>query len=137
MPLMQTATTQMNMAFSADGWAGFNGSEEGFNPCNELSLSQALGRVDHLKLSRPVLQFIDGWPTALQAAVKAIIWENFSRKKPVPITFAWQPAYDYSITVHDVSDTSKTRGGITIVLTSRYPDDAHPLAKAPRARKAR
>ena len=131
---MQTATSQMNYVFGPEGLDGFEGSEEGFNPCNGLSLTDALAQVPHLRLPRPVLRFIGQWPSALQAAVQAVIWENFNRKGTVPITFAWQPGYDYGITVHDVRDTSKTRGGITIVLTSRYPDDPHPLDRKTRSK---
>jgi hypothetical protein len=135
MPTMQLATSMMNVAFSADGLGEFGDSTDAFNPCNGLTLPEALARVPHLTLPRPVLRFLAQWPSALQAAVQGIIWENFNRSVTVPITFAWQPAYDYSITVHDVYDTPKTRGGITIVFTSRYPDDTHPLSS--KARKAR
>lgn len=130
MPTMQLATSQMNYAFSADGLGEFGESEDGFNPCNGLKLPEALRAVPHLDLPEPVLSFLERWPSALLAAVQGIIWENFNREVTVPITFAWQPAYDFSITVHDVYDTPETRGGITIVFTSRYPSDSHPLSVA-------
>jgi hypothetical protein len=77
-----------------------------------------------------VAAFVATWPTALQRAVQAVIWENFSRVETVPITFAWTPAYDYSVTIYDVHETETTRGGITVLFTSRYPADAHPLSGA-------
>lgn len=129
---MQLATTQMNLAFSADGLGEFGDSTNGFNPCNGLTLPEALAAMPHVDLPRMVIRFLNQWPSALLAAVQAIIWENFNREVTVPITFAWQPAYDYSITVHDVHGTKKTRGGITIVFTSRYPDDTHPLRQSAR-----
>lgn len=125
---MQTAVSQMNVAFG-EGIGDFDeDAAGGFNPCDGLGLTDALKRVPSLDLGDPVYDFIDTFPSALRAAVQGIIWENFNRTETVPITFAWQPAYDYSITVHDVHDTDATRGGITIVFTSRYPGDEHPLA---------
>lgn len=129
MPTMQFATSKLNYAFSADGFEGFDDdSTAAFDPCNDFKLPEALRRIPHIDLGDPVIDFVAGWPTALQAAVKAVIWENFRREAPVPITFAWTPAYDFSITVYDVLDTDSSRGGITVLFTSRYPVDVHPLS---------
>lgn len=116
----------MNAAFSVEGLERLVETQETFNP-TEGNLATSLRSLD-AGLSDDVLEYVGRWPTALQAAVKAIIWENFNREVTVPITFAWQPGYDYSITVHDVTDTPDTKGGITIVFTSRYPRDEHPLS---------
>ncbi len=122
---MQLATVKMNSAF---GDVEGLGDDEGlFDPCGGLNFPEALRRAENIDVPGFVCDFLELWPSALLAAVQAIIWENFNRETRVPITFAWQPAYDYSITVHDVYDTPETRGGITIVFTSRYPGDAHPL----------
>ena len=118
----------LNASFSAEGFAGFGDDDmDGFNPCNGVALAEALRRAQNVELTDAVYDFIDQWPSALQKAVQAVIWENFSREETVPITFAWTPAYDYSVTIYDVHDTATTRGGITVLLTSRYPDDVHPL----------
>jgi hypothetical protein len=77
-----------------------------------------------------VLEFINTWPSALQAAIKAVIHENFSRDEQVPITFAWKPGYDYGVEIYDVHNTATTQGGITVIVTSRYPGDPHPLKAA-------
>lgn len=128
---MQHATSLMNFAFSPDGLDGFDDdSIAAFDPCAGVTLPEALQRIPHIGLPDPVIQFVGQWPSALQRAVQAVIWENFNREERVPITFAWTPAYDYSITIYDVHDTATTRGGITVLFTSRYPDDAHPLARA-------
>ncbi len=118
----------MNLAFSPEGLDGFDDDSAGaFDPCNGLKLPDALRRMTHVELPGFVVDFIETWPTALQAAVQAVIWENFTRDARVPITFAWTPAYDYSITVYDVVDTDVSQGGITVLFTSRYPTDEHPL----------
>jgi hypothetical protein len=129
---MQLATSQMNMAFSQEGMPGFGDNEQAFDPSNGLTLPEALERASNIGLPEPVIAFLKRWPSALLAGVQAIIWENFRREVRVPITFAWQPGYDYSITVHDVYDTPETKGGITIVFTSRYPGDEHPLTRTTR-----
>lgn len=125
---MQTALSSMNAGFGPT-LIGDIGEDTiaAYQPSADTSLVTALERHPGLNLSRDVLGFIATWPTALQRAVQAVLWENFTREARVPVTFAWQPAYDYSVTVHDVADTAKSTGGITVVLTSRYPDDIHPL----------
>lgn len=124
---MQTALSSMNAAFAPEKLEGLYEARDAFSLADGASLADSLRRLD-LGLDDDVLSYLERWPTALQAAVKAIIGENLNREVTVPITFAWQPGYDYSITVHDVYDTPETRGGITIVFTSRYPRDEHPLS---------
>lgn len=128
MPYMQTALTAMNTAFGAEAIdESYGDAAELFGPQADNSLSDALRRMPRLELSDAVSAYIDTWPGALQAALKAAIHHNVTRDVRVPITFAWTPAYDFSITIYDVVDTASSRGGITILLTSRYPDDVHPL----------
>jgi hypothetical protein len=131
MPLMQSATSSMNSAFAPDAVSEIDGdTAAGYHPDSGSSLSEALDRTPKTDLSDAVKSFIDGWPGALQAAVKATIHHNLTRDARVPITFAWQPGYDFSITLHDVTDTATSHGGITVLLTSRYPNDTHPLGGA-------
>ncbi len=121
----------MNSAFAPGAIDEIDGDTAAlYQPGNGVSLSEALGRTPSTNLSSAVLQYIDAWPSALQAAVQATIHDNLTRGGRVPITFAWKPAYDYSLEIHDVLDTDKTRGGITVIVGSRYPADAHPLAGA-------
>jgi hypothetical protein len=128
---MQHATSTMNYAFGPDGLDSFDDdSIAAFDPCADVELGDALRRIPHISLPDPVIQFVSQWPSALQRAVRAVIWDNFSREARVSITFAWTPAYDYSITVYDVNDTATSRGGITVLFTSRYPDDEHPLNRS-------
>lgn len=78
------------------------------------------------------LRVLRSIPSALRAALQAVILENFDRAlrddgPVVPITFAWVPGYDYGIQVWDITDSATTMGGITCIITTRYPDDPHPL----------
>lgn len=117
----------MNAAFSPENIGRADEQAlTAFEPTS-ASLVDSLRRFG-VELDDDVFAFVETFPSGLLRAIQAVIWENFNRKATVPITFAWQPGYDYSITVHDVADTARSTGGITIVLTSRYPGDEHPLS---------
>jgi hypothetical protein len=122
---MQGAVSAMNTAFSAEGLR--SASYEPFHVDSGASLSEALGGLPGVDLPEAVARFIDSWPSGLQAAVRAVVHHNFTRDATVPITFAWKPGYDYAVEIFDVHDTKTSTGGITVILTSRYPADAHPL----------
>jgi hypothetical protein len=123
---MQTAVSAMNVAFGAERVGELSpdpfSSEDG---ASSLSAAFIASGVD---FDDATAAFVDQWPSALRAAVRATIYENLARDGRVPITFAWAPGYDYEVTVWDVRDTSETVGGITMLLKSRYPDDPHPLS---------
>jgi hypothetical protein len=68
----------------------------------------------------------------MREALRAIIYQALGTTPPTQITFSWAPAYDYELTIWDAPNTRRTRGGITVLLKSRYPDDKHPLAGAPK-----
>lgn len=131
MPRMQEAVTALNSAFSAEALERltleiFRG-EAGVTSIHP-SLSDVFVRAG-AELAPATRRYVDSWPTALQAAVKAVLEENLSREGTVPVTFAWAPGYDYEVTIWDVRDTTETAGGITILFRSRYPSDPHPLAE--------
>ena len=123
----------MNAAFAdsnADGFAHVdNETVEAFRPHPETSLVDGLRKLVGSDMSEAIYAYVDAWPGALKRAAQAVIWENFTREARVPITFAWTPGYDYSVTIYDVVDTETSRGGITVLFTSRYPADEHPLRK--------
>ena len=124
MPLMQTALTQLNQTFAAQNLAGLDPTA--FQPGAGATLVDGFLRSG-ADLDEATQAFVRTWPTALQAALQAAIFENLNRKGSVPITFAWAPGYDYELSMWDVRDTAETAGGITVLLKSRYPDDTHPL----------
>ena len=55
----------------------------------------------------------------------------------MPVTFAWAPGYDYRLSVWDVSSTATTKGGITLLVETRYPDDPHPISGTMKEASAR
>ena len=68
---------------------------------------------------------IDALPPAIHDGIRAVIRSGVMRR--LPITFAWAPGYDYRLSVWDVATTESSRGGLTILVETRYPDDPHPL----------
>jgi hypothetical protein len=119
MPLMQTGISSMNVAFNDRNIKKINA--DAFAPGPKRSLTGGFEAVPGLRLSRAVTDYIATWPSGLLAAVQAVIHENLTRGATVPITFAWKPGYDFAVEIYDVHDTATSRGGITIILTSRYP----------------
>ena len=64
----------------------------------------------------------------MQEALRAIIYQALSTTPPTQITFAWAAGYDFELSVWQAPDTKTSKGGITVLLKSRYPDDKHPIA---------
>jgi hypothetical protein len=126
---MQTAVTAMNVAFGAEQIGGLDPAPFAPGGDGAETLSEAFVRSG-VELEDATREYVDGWPSALQAAVRATIFENLARDGRVPITFAWAPGYDYELTIWDVRDSSETAGGITVLFKSRYPSDPHPLSSS-------
>ena len=127
MPRMQTAVTAMNATFGAGQIGDLDPAPfaPGGDGAETLSAAFVAAGVD---LDDATQRYVDGWPSGLQAAVRATVHENLARDGRVPITFAWAPGYDYEVTIWDVRDSAETAGGITILFKSRYPSDPHPLS---------
>ena len=128
MPRMQTAVSAFNATFGPQGLRDLDPTP--FAAGSGVSLSEALLSAG-VELDRATAAYVEGWPSGIQAAVKAVISDNLMRDGTVPITFAWAPGYDFEVSIWDVRDTNETVGGITILFKSRYPDDTHPLAAGP------
>jgi hypothetical protein len=71
--------------------------------------------------------FLETMPVAIQETIRAVAYAALSAVPPVEVTFAWAPSYDFEVTVWQAPDTKATKGGITVLIRSRYPDDRHPL----------
>ena len=121
MPAMQVALTTFNARFGREAIREVDAAM--FEP--GASLSEAATRLG--VGDKAVADYLGRLPAALQASLTAVIRSGIERG--MPITFAWAPGYDYELTVWDVADTAVTHGGITVLLRSRYPGDAHPLGE--------
>ena len=124
MPRMQTAVSAFNGSFGPQGIRAMD--TDVFSPATDMTFSEALQRAG-VELGEETAAFVDGWPSGIKAAVRAVLHDNLTRDGTVPVTFAWAPGYDFEVSIWDVRDTAETAGGITILFKSRYPDDVHPL----------
>jgi hypothetical protein len=66
--------------------------------------------------------YLDSWPQALQAAVRAVVQSAVERRPRVPVTFAWAAGYDYEVDFWESKSVKDSIGAITILLRSPYPD---------------
>lgn len=128
MPRMQVMAAQLNVAFGPGAITEIDPAR--FAP-GSASLADSLASVPGVDIGDAERAWLDGWPSALQAALQAALFDNLSRPGTVPVTFSWAPGYDYDLRIWDILDTPKTHGGITVQVTSRYPGDEHPLSRAP------
>jgi len=59
------------------------------------------------------------WPEGVRAVLRAALLSAVEREpEPIPVTLAWQPAYDYDITVSESRGVTGTT--MTVVLRGPY-----------------
>ncbi|MEY2567159.1 MAG: hypothetical protein QOE35_1688 [Actinomycetota bacterium] len=114
MPMMQTQVNALNAGFHIEGLREIDPGL--FDP--DVSLAEAARRLDLDE--RGLAEWLDKLPQGIHDAVRATVRSALTRDEPQPITFAWAPAFDYEMTVWDVSAGPKTPGGITILIKSPY-----------------
>ena len=72
------------------------------------------------------MAYLDGWPEGLKEVLRAALRSALGRPGRLPVTISWAPGYDYEVQVWEAPGTAGSRGGMTILMRSRYPADAHP-----------
>ena len=138
MPGLQSTTGYLNAAFGRENIRGIVGSRGAFAPGETLSKGLSSILDSHTPLFKALVPYVDSLPVIFQESMRSTIFYALSTAPPTQITFAWAPGYDYELTIWQAPDTSATRGGITVLLKSRYPSDPHPISRAanpPRKRK--
>ena len=128
MPILQTVLGQLNAAFTGQSLTTLASQRSAFAPGQPLGAGIVVPKGS---------QLYDAWqaylgelPGAFQETLRSIIHYALSTAPPTQITFAWAPSYDYELTVWHAPDTATTKGGITVLVKSRYPTDKHPLPKS-------
>lgn len=128
MPKMQTALAGLNHAFSRRHIDDLARRRQMFAPGQALNTVIAdLGADGDAVMHRKLAAYIAKLPGGLGEALRAAIYDALGTSPPTTITFAWAPHYDYELTLWQAPDAEDTKGGITVLLKSRYPDDRHPL----------
>ena len=129
MPMMQTTLGGMNAAFSESGLPDTVKNKDKFAPGQPLHEALAAhGAPPVTVLHRKLKANLASLPGAVSETLRATIHHALSTNPPTHVTFGWAPGYDHEVTVWHAPDTKDTKGGITVLVKSRYPDDKHPLA---------
>ena len=120
MPALQTAMTKLNSSFAP-------GEIDKFAPGKTMDagLITQPGTVLHKALE----SYIATLPGSFHESLRSVIYYALTQKPPIPVTFSWAPGYDYEFNLWHAPDAAETRGGITVMIKSRYPADPHPLQK--------
>ena len=128
MPMFETAWRVMNDKFSLSKIDQFAAERrDHFAPGRPLDLSFAIEGDDKLRTAWKA--HFDSAPASMREALRAVIHHALSQDPPTPVTFAWAPGYDFELTFWNAPDNPQTRGGITVLLKSRYPMDPHPTQR--------
>ena len=122
MPAYQTMLGELNKILG-DPRERPDGVVEMFAPGREFTeAADALG----VTRMEGVGGYIEKMPPSIIESLRAAIYSGLTRN--MAVTVSWAPAYDYEVNVWEAPGTDETAGGITVLLKSRYPKDAHPIS---------
>lgn len=127
MPMLQFMLGRLNRRFSGYELLETKVRREMWAPGRSLSQVAREARTAPPELLNSWAMFLDTMPVAIQETIRAVAYAALSADPPVEVTFAWAPSYDFEVTVWQAPDTNTTKGGITLLVRSRYPDDRHPI----------
>ena len=127
MPALQSVLVELNQAFSKREINKLVAIREAFAPGKPLDTSMFVKKGT--PLYKAWNEYVSSLPASFQETVRAVIYHALSTKPATQITFAWAPGYDYEFSMWHAPDTRATKGGITVLIKSRYPSDTHPLSK--------
>ena len=128
MPRFQALVSELNSAFSQNQIAQTARLRDEFAPDKPLdvALARLVAQPDTVEY-RAFKTFVGKIPHGLQKVISATLLHSLTEPYTL-VTCAWAPGYDYEVDLWQAPDTPETRGGITILFKSRYPDDRHPIA---------
>ncbi|MGH7025654.1 MAG: hypothetical protein ACREEB_19000 [Caulobacteraceae bacterium] len=128
-PMMQTVLGKLNANMSRENIRTFARNDAARYAHGE-PLHEALADhgADPGELHDAFRDYLQRMPGAISEALRATIHYALSTTPPTLVTFSWAPSYDYEIDIWQAPDTKATKGGVTVLFKSRYPDHPHPLA---------
>jgi hypothetical protein len=103
-------------------------NREVFAPGAQLSEALQVIIDDDRALLEAVGPYVDQLPGAVREAIRSVTYLALSTEPPTQVTFAWAPGYDAEVTIWHAPNTKQTKGGVTILVKSRYPSDRHPVS---------
>lgn len=125
MPVMQTMLHELNYKFGRDQIQATAGRKDMYAPGEQIVGALIAGDTP---LAPAFKDYFAQMPGAIHETLRSVIHHALSTTPPTHVSFAWAPGYDWEITVWQAPDTRTTKGGITLLIKSRYPDDKHPLS---------
>lgn len=118
---------RMSVAFNQRFGQTDEGYGDGFAP--GTSMADTMERLGIVQ-SEAEAEFWRAIPGGIQESLRALMHHNGQREGgPVAVTIAWLPGYDYELTVIEAPGTPVSKGGITVLLRTRYPLDRHPAER--------
>lgn len=125
MPMYEAYFAELNREFGAERIQDFAAKRrDHFGPDRPLELGFL--KEDGTPLQRAFSRHLAEAPGSMREALRGVIHHALSTDPPTPVTFAWAPGYDYEMTLWQSADAELTRGGITVLIKSRYPVDPRP-----------
>jgi hypothetical protein len=123
MPMLASSLGSLNAAFQQSKVADNVHHAEAFaegQPLHEALAGVAAdpGSVEH----RLFRAYLAKMPSALQESLRSVVRLALTSSPPLMVTFAWTAAYDWHL------DLWQGPCQVTVLIRSRYPDDARPSA---------
>jgi len=126
MPIFQTVLNKLNDRFHGQPLLDLaNQHKDAFAPGKPLAAGIIVPKGD--PLFDEWRDFLDAMPGGFKDSLRNILHYALNTAPPTAVTFAWAPGYDCELTLWQAPDTQTTKGGITILVRTRYPADRHPL----------
>lgn len=116
MPFLQAIAERANQLFNRENIIKVDAHRL------EAASLGALASGLEIARNKTEIDYLDSWPQALQAAIRAVLQSAVERRPPVPVTIAWVPGVDYEVDVWESRSVKNSIGAITMLLRSPYPD---------------
>jgi hypothetical protein len=126
---MQMMVGRLSRLFSEPDIRTLADRREVFAPGRRLSDAARTLRTAPDEIREQWIRFLDSMPRGIEEGLRSVMYHALSTSPPTEIAFAWAPGYDFELSIWQAPDTAKTRGGITVLFRTRYPDDQHPVSK--------
>ena len=116
MPFLQAMAERANDQFNRENIGRVDPGRLGETSLGALATALGIAR------NKTERDYLDSWPLALQAAVRAVLQSAVQRQPRVPVTITWTPAYDYEVDFWESKSVKNSIGAITIIMRSPYPE---------------
>ena len=124
MPLLQAMFGRVNEDFNFEHIEETRDAIGNVIDNQDVSLSQIAQQLGVARTDRDAEE-IDKLPSGIAAAIRAVLANNFAREGgPWEVQFVWEPSYDYKLTIFEARPTNVSKGGISMIVGTPYPDDA-------------